>query len=242
MSSGNAGTVMKKNFPKGKNKILTFGFDDCEIYDRRLCDLFRKYGMKATFFLISNQLSFQCDFHRYGEDTVVERVSPGELKETYAGMEVASHTADHSCPADDLESTVVQSCRELSNLCGYRVDGLAYPGGHYEQAHIEKLGQLGISYARTVDCTYDFSLPVRLLAWDPTCKYDDGEIGKLADQFLSYDGDEPILFYIYGHSYELTRKDAGCGWADFEKLLSKLSGREDVWYATNREIALALKN
>ncbi len=227
-----------KNLPAGKNKILTFGFDDCEIYDRRLCDLFRKYGMKATFFLISDQLGLRCDFHRYGEDTFVERVSPGELKTTYAGMEIASHTANHRCPAEDLESTLVRSCKELSALCGYEVDGLAYPGGHYTREHLEKLGNLGISYARTAASTHDFALPTEIFAWDPTCKYDDENIDCLAERFLGYEGEEPILFYIYGHSYELTRKDPGCNWKDFERLLQKLSGREDVWYATNREVAL----
>ncbi len=223
-----------------KNKILTFGFDDCEIYDRRLCELFRKYGMKATFFLISDQLGFQCDFHRYGEDTVVERVSPEELKTTYAGMEVASHTENHSCPVEDLASTVVASCDKLSKWCGYTVNGLAYPGGHYTQEHITGLKALRIQYARTTDCTHEFLLPKELLAWNPTCKYDDSQIQELSDLFLSYEGEEPILFYIYGHSYELTRKETPFDWDSFEKLLQKLSGKEDVWYATNIEIAKEL--
>ena len=56
-------------------KILTFSFDDCEIYDRRVCDMMRRYGLKATFYLISGQLGMKVPFHRYGQDTVVERVS-----------------------------------------------------------------------------------------------------------------------------------------------------------------------
>lgn len=55
-------------------KILTFSFDDGEIYDRRLAELLRKFGMQATFFLISGQLGIRVPFYRYGEDTVVERV------------------------------------------------------------------------------------------------------------------------------------------------------------------------
>ena len=78
--------------PAGCRKILTFGFDDAEIHDERLADLFRAYGMKATFFLIAGQLSFRCDFHRYGEDTVVQRVSDEQIPYVYRGMEVASHT------------------------------------------------------------------------------------------------------------------------------------------------------
>jgi len=75
------GQVMS-GFLRYCNKILTFGFDDGEIYDRRLGTLFRKYGMKATFFLISDQLGFRCNFHRYGKDTIVERDSASEIPQT----------------------------------------------------------------------------------------------------------------------------------------------------------------
>lgn len=224
-----------------KNKILTFSFDDCEIHDRRLCELLRRYGMKATFFLISDQLSFTCDFYRYGEHTVVERVSPEEIKQTYKGMEVATHTANHKCPADDLENTVLKSAAYLSSLCGYPVKGMAYPGGVYTPQHIAGLKQLGFAYARTAAATHDFAVPAEWLAWDPTCKYDDPEIHKLANAFLNYRGKKPALFHIYGHSYELTRKEPGCGWDSFEALLQTLAGRENVLYATNIEAAEVLK-
>ncbi len=224
-----------------KNKILTFGFDDCEIHDRRLCDLFRKYGMKSTFFLLSDQLSFRCDFHRYGEDTTVERVSPQEIKSTYAGMEVATHTANHRCSPGDLEHTVVASAKYLSDLCGYSVTGMAYPGGHYTEELIQELGKLGILYARTIECTHRFDLPEQLLAWHPTCKYDDPDILRIAEEFLNYEGTDPGLLYIYGHSYELTRREHAFSWDGFEELLERLSGREDIWYATNEEVARYLQ-
>lgn len=224
-----------------KNKILTFGFDDCEIHDRRLAELFRKYNMKATFFLISDQLGFKCDFHRYGEDTVVERVSAEELKTTYKGMEVASHTANHQCTADDIEKTVLSSCEYLSKLSETRVDGMAYPGGHYDDNLLKALRQKGILYSRTTENTYNFALPEDLLKWHPTCKYDYEEIDRLADEFLNYNGEKPILFYIYGHSYELTQKEKGKDFCSFENLLQKLSNRDDVWYATNKQIAKEIK-
>lgn len=224
-----------------KNKILTFGFDDCEIHDRKLCDIFRKYNLKATFFLISGQLSQKCDFHRYGEDTVVERVSPFELKETYKGMEVASHTENHNCQISNINQTVVKSCENLSKLCGYKVNGFAYPGGHYTLELAEELKKNGVLYARTVEETNNFKLPENLLTWHPTCKYDNENINKLAEDFLNYNGNEPALFYIYGHSYELTQKSEPYNWESFEKVLKKLSGKKDIWYATNKEVAEWLK-
>ena len=56
--------------------------------------------MQATFFLISGQLGMRVPFHRYGEDTVVERVSAAEVT-TYCGMEVASHTQFHRLPQEE---------------------------------------------------------------------------------------------------------------------------------------------
>lgn len=224
-------------------KYLTFSFDDCEIYDRVLCDMFRKYDMKATFFLMTDYLGQKVDFHRYGEDTIVERVSADEIKTTYAGMEVATHTAKHRCPVDDLENTVLKSAEYLSGICGYEVKGMAYPGGGYTQEHVEGLKQLGIKYARTAGkhCTGRFDVPTEWLAWHPTCSYDDECIWELAEAFVNYRGEQPVVFHIYGHSYEMTRKEKGCGFADFEELLKYLSGREDVIYSTNMEVWEALK-
>lgn len=222
------------------NKILTFSFDDCENYDRRLCDLLRKYGMKATFFLISGELSLVCDHYRYGEKTIVERVSPEELPVTYRGMEVASHTTAHHCSPDDLKDSVEDSLSRLSQLCGYPVRGLAYPGGEYTAELVQELKKLPVAYARTAAATHDFALPDEWLTWHPTCTYNDDDVLSLADRFLDYRGETPALFHVFGHSYELTQKKKGCDWESFEELLQKLSGRPDVWYATNIEIYDAL--
>ena len=80
---------MNRDFPGGRKKALTFGFDDCEQYDRKLAELFRTYKVKATFFLITDSLGARIPFHRYGRDTVVERVTAKELPVTYRGMELA---------------------------------------------------------------------------------------------------------------------------------------------------------
>lgn len=224
-----------------KNKYLTFSFDDCEIYDRKLCELFRKYKMKATFFLISDQLGFRCDFHRYGENTVVERVSAKEVLTTYAGMEVATHTRNHKCPVNDLEDAVWDSAEYLSSLCGYKVRGMAYPGGVYTSEHIQELKRMGMCYARTTQSTHCFEVPKEWLAWNPTCRYDDDRIGELVNDFLAYSSDKPAVFHIYGHSYELTRKEDRYNFEGFERLLQKLSGRDDIVYATNLEVWEAFK-
>lgn len=43
----------------------------------------------------------------------------------------------------------------------------------------------------------------------------------------------PRLFYLWGHSYEFERDN---NWELLEQIYEKLSGKSDIWYATNMEI------
>lgn len=109
---------------------MTFGFDDGEIHDRRLAEMLRQYGLKATFFLVSGQMGLTVDpFFRYGRNTQVERVNGGELPLTYAGMEIASHTRFHRLSADSLAEAVGESMRELEELSGQPVPVWRIPAG-----------------------------------------------------------------------------------------------------------------
>ena len=223
-------------------KILTFSFDDCEIYDRRVCDMLRARGLKATFYLISGQLGLKVPFHRYGQDTVVERVSAAELSETYRGLEIASHTREHTMNAPDPAAEIERSLEELSRWSGQNVRGLAYPGGRYTSAMIDAVRTTRVEYARGASPTHDLSVPENWYAWEPSCHYAGAETPALIDAFLAASGEETRLLHIVGHSYELTNPDARFNWAEFERLLERLSGRRDVEYMTNGEAAWALKN
>lgn len=221
-----------------KKKILTFSFDDNEDYDRRLCDLFRKYNIKATFFLISGELAWVWEnYVRMGEVTTITRVSPEEIKETYKGMEVASHTDHHKFRQESVQTDIIDSAKYLSELCGYEVTGFAYPGGEYKDGDDKVLEKAGIKYGRTIDCTHNFSLPENWYYWHPTCAYLDEDLEKLADEFLAYDGEDVALFNIYGHSYELSVKQFGREFDYLERFLQKIANRDDILYATYSEIA-----
>lgn len=223
-------------------KILTFSFDDCEVYDRRVCDMMRRHGLKATFYLISGQLGMKAPFHRYGQDTVVERVSAAELAETYRGMEIASHTRNHTMDAPDPAAEIERSLEELSQWSGQNVCGLAYPGGQYTAAMIDMLRTTRVEYARGASPAHGLSVPKNWYAWEPSCHYADAEAPALIDAFLAAPREETRLLHIFGHSYELTSPEARHGWEDFERLLERLSGRRDIEYMTNGEAARALKN
>ena len=231
---------MNRDFPGRRKKALTFGFDDCEQYDRKLAELFRTYKVKATFFLITDSLGAKIPFHRYGRDTVVERVTAKELPVTYRGMELASHTASHhDCRHMDyetLKSEMERSCAALGGSC--KDYGMAYPGGLYHETCVKYLKELGVPYARTAVDTHRFAVPRtrdEFLAWNSTCQYHDPDIEAIVEEFLREDGTRKLL-YIWGHSYETESPDPAFGFAAIEALLKKLGGREDIWYASNMDI------
>ena len=44
---------------------------------------------------------------------------------------------------------------------------------------------------------------------------------------------EPMLFYLWGHSFEFDRNN---NWDVIEEFAEFVGNREDIWYATNGEI------
>jgi hypothetical protein len=60
------------------------------------------------------------------------------------------------------------------------------------------------------------------------------ELGeKFIDMKLRDGSSTPKLFYLWGHSYEF---DVDDNWDVIEKFCAFISGRDDIWYATNMEI------
>ena len=62
---------------------------------------------------------------------------------------------------------------------------------------------------------------------------------ELADEFLAMNktGRPHIkVFYVWGHAYEL---DIHGEWERFEEYCRLISGHEDIYYGTNREVLLA---
>ena len=77
--------------------------------------------------------------------------------------------------------------------------------------------------------------------WVPTAHHKNPELMKYIKKFigLNVSADTgvsrraPKLFYLWGHSHEFDRDD---NWCLMEEICEKLSGHDDIWYATNMEI------
>ena len=217
-------------FPGGKAKALTMSFDDGRPEDRRLVAMFNQYGIKGTFNVNSG-------LHNKG------RIDQSEYPELYKGHEIASHTVLHPTiarsPLAQTAQQILEDRRALERLCGYPVRGLAYPNGSYNQQIIDLLPALGIRYARTVCDTHSFALPQNFEEWHPTCHFRHGML-ELGQKFVELNQPQCLnLLYVWGHSYELP---ADNGWDMMEQFCQLVSGREDIWFATNIEIVDAMEN
>ncbi|MCR5421364.1 MAG: polysaccharide deacetylase family protein [Lachnospiraceae bacterium] len=212
-------------FPGGKHKVLTFSYDDGREEDERLVEIFNKYGVKGTFNLNAGLLLKK----QGGLDKI------GEL---YKGHEVACHTALHPtierCPDEQVLRQVLKDRALLEKALGYMVRGLAYPNGSYNDRIVDMLPYTGIVYGRTVHSTGGFAMPEDYLRWKATAHHNNPELMKLGEQFNGlYKTQYLYMMYVWGHSYEFTDRN---NWKVIESFCKLMSGKEDIWYATNIEI------
>lgn len=219
----------------GKMKAVTFSYDDGVRQDIRLVELFNKYGVKATFNLNSG---IQSDVNPFIiKELVVHRMNHAGLPELYAGHEIASHALTHANLTRISPETVYNEVKSDMEILSARfhqnVTGFAYPFGAYNDMVVEQLQKCGVSYARTVKSSHNFELPADPLRLEPTCHHNDPKIMELIDEFLTLTPEKPQLLYIWGHSYEF---DSENNWEHMEAILQKLSGRDDIFYGTNKEV------
>ncbi|GFR37269.1 polysaccharide deacetylase [Insulibacter thermoxylanivorax] len=211
-------------FPEGKFKVLTMSYDDGRTADRRLVEIFNRYGIKGTFHL-NGGLIGQGD-----------RVTEEEIPELYAGHEVSAHTLTHPtiarCSKEQLVYEIMEDRKRLEGIVGYPVRGMSYPNGSYNSTIKQMLPHLGIEYARTVGGTGSFGLPDDLLEWRSTCHHN-RDLLNLGEQFLALHKSQYLyMMYVWGHSYEF---DNDNNWDLIEKFCKMMGRRDDIWYATNIE-------
>ncbi|WP_078546752.1 polysaccharide deacetylase family protein [Litchfieldia alkalitelluris] len=217
-------------FPEGKHKVLTMSYDDGRTADRKLVEIFNKYGIKGTFHLNSGLL---------GSD---DRIPEHEIARLYEGHEIAAHTVTHPTiarsPKEQLVEELFEDRKNLERLAGYTVRGLSYPNGSFNRMIKEILPYLGIEYSRTVHSTGNFSMPDDFFEWNPTCHHN-RDLMNVADTFVKLHKKQYLfMMYVWGHSYEF---DNDNNWDIIEKFSEFIGKRDDIWYATNIEIIDYLK-
>ena len=207
-------------FPQGKKMCVTFSYDDGKLNDIRLYNLFKKYGLKATFNLNS------CNIGR--ENYITEN----DVKNMVAdGFEIAVHSVAHplleTLSDQIILNEILEDKRALEKISGKIIFGMAYPMGTYDANVINIAKKCGIKYSRTCK-NNGFLMPEDFMEWGSTCHHRNmASFLPLPEQWWHR------IFYVWGHSYEFRTEEL---WTEFEENLKKIAFRDDFWYATNGEI------
>lgn len=230
-------------FPEGKAKSFTMSYDDGPIQDKRFSDVITRYGLKCTFNLnasLNNNNRLTVDeVNQY----IYER-----------GHEVAVHGANHKANGNMSPIVGIKDVLDgrlyLEEKFGKIIKGMAYPDSGitrfsncttYDTVK-RYLRDLGIVYSRTLGSDNNgFFLPTDWYAWMPTAHHDNPNILTYLDEFINLDlstkiyhaARGPRLFYLWGHSFEFDSKN---NWEHLDEICEKISGNNEIWYATNIEI------
>ena len=222
-------------FPGGLDKTFTMSYDDGVIQDVRLLSVMKKNGLRGTFNINTGLFSKE-DVKDDG------RMSYRQVLELYQDpdCEVAVHAYTHphlelmSMP--EITRQIYQDKEKLEEMFGCVVRGMAYPFGSYNETVIECMKAVGIGYSRTTVSTEGFRLPDDWMRLPATCHHNNPRLTELGEKFLNSKArvwDAPMMFYLWGHSYEFDRNE---NWEKIERFAELIGGHEDVWYATNIEI------
>ena len=220
--------IEKTLFRGGTDHVLTMSYDDGTEYDRRLVELFNRYGIRGSFHLISGRL----DHPGY--------ITSAEVATLYQNHEVSSHTVTHQwnthLPDENVLHESLDDRKALEALCGYVVRGMSYPYGDYDARTIALFRACGIEYSRTTHSTMDFNFPADPLTWHPTCASRESMMDRLEAFYEPRKYENGRLLYIWGHSFEFDRPEYANSWDLMEEFCKRAAGHENTWYATNIEI------
>ncbi len=220
-------------FPDFKDKAVTLSYDDGHISDKKLIRIMTEYGLKGTFNLNSCHLE---------SDGFVKNF---ELESVYlkTDNEIAVHGFRHlnlpSLSDAEIVDEILNDRKNLENITGKIITGLAYAFGAYDDRVIDLVKKCGIKYARTVERADGFAISSDWLKLKTTCRNIDSNLLEIAQRFISENDynpcwpSEPKLFYLWGHSNEFEREN---GWDKLISFAKIIGNNNEIWYATNGDV------
>ncbi len=228
----------------GKLKAITFSYDDAVTQDIEFIELLNKYNLKSTFNINSELLGLKGILIRENKRVAHYKVHRDDVKGIYDGHEVAVHTLTHPKLPELEEAEIIRQVEQdrlnLSEIVGYEVVGMAYPGGGVNNddrvAEIIK-NNTGVKYSRTITCNNSFDIQDNLYRFNPTAYHlDFDDIMKMGQEFINLKPNKPQIFYVWGHTYEFDYRSDYL--VKMEEFLKLISGHDDIFYGTNKEVLL----
>ena len=226
-------------FPRGAYKVVTLSYDDNVEEDVRLVEIMKNHGLKGTFNINSGQFSPEGsvgDVGKHGHRRMTVSKSVALHKES--GREIACHGVTlpflEQLPGSLCIREILEDRKNLEQIYGCMVRGMAYPFGTYSDEVISVAKACGIAYARTTVSTMGFDMPTDWYRFHGTCHHGNPQLMELAKRFVEDKRKwRPMMFCLWGHSYEF---EDNHNWNIIEDFADYIGGRDDIWYATNIEI------
>lgn len=237
-------------------KYFTVSFDDGLEQDKEIIRLMNRYGIKGTFNLNAGVFGLKGYIKRIGnigfKDTEARekflfwdgvehyRIPEDEIAQVYEGQEIASHGYCHEnmrrLGYEGTKDSVFKDKTRLSEIAGYEVKGFAYPYDMTGPDVKRALKDLGIVYGRRVGNTHRFTVDSDLLSYIPTTAVTDSQVDKVLEDFIRADGSEKdLLFYMWGHGYEMDYGNDLCSFKHLERIFDRISGVDGIKFVTNLE-------
>ena len=223
--------------------IVTTSWDDTTGVDLKLLELLENYGIKATFYAVSNWIG--------------KKISADELRHISEVHEIGAHTLNHvtltRVEKEVARREILGSKISLERIIEKRITSFAYPRGLYRREHVAMVKEAGFLCARTIkpyftEIENPFEINVtlhaaphkvmdvkglaRLFRKTPKTilklyalkKWD--KLGKMMfDSFLKRSG----VFHLWGHAWEI---DHHKSWPRLEDVLAYVAFRNDITYLT----------
>lgn len=225
-------------YPGGLAKAVTFSYDDAMQQDAQLIEILNKNGLRGTFNI--NTGLFAPEGTVYPEGKNHRRMTLSQALEAFGGgvHEVAVHTVTHpyleQLPQNVATWEVIADRQKIEELFGTVCRGMAYPFGTTSDAVVESLKTCDMLYARTTNGSGSLEFPTDWLRLRPTCHHKVPQLMEYANKLVNETPKRaPWLLYVWGHTYEF---DEQKNWDVIENFASFVSGKNDIWYATNQEI------
>lgn len=234
------------------SKYFTLSFDDGITQDLRMIGILKKYGVSCTFNL--NTGLFGANW-TWVADAVGKpglshlRFTEEEIRTgIYDGFDVEVHTLCHPSLAGNYGDNKEQIIREVAEdaknieaLTGIAPVGMAYPGGRecdtspvVIKTIVENTPVRFARLAVSQEHPEEFPLPDCFMKWYPSLHVN--EVAKWRELGAKFIGAKPeerdLLFYVWGHSYDLDSADT---WNEFEELVKMMAEAPDVKFVTNAE-------
>lgn len=208
-------------------------WDDGVVEDARLTALLRKHKARAAFNLNPGFYRSERSFGWMDGDREVIRLGLCELREVYAGFEIAAHSMTHPrlTDLDDraLRAEIRDSKAWLEDFFRQPVSGFCYPFNDYDDRVVGEVRAAGFRYARgtgPADTAYPPEDPFRFA---PSCHVLDPSFEARYRRARQRNG----VFFFWGHAYEM-RSDAM--WRKLEGKFEAISADPEAVWRTPGEL------